>query len=272
MTTYTKPFLKWAGGKYRILDNILTALPDGDRLIEPFVGSGVVFLNATTKYKDVLVGDSNPDLINLYNFIKNEGSSFINDLEVYFNGSFFNEVSYYKLREQFNLSKDPRERSILFVYLNRHCFNGLCRYNSKGGFNVPFGKYKTIYFPKNELIMFHQRSQKVTFKCVDFSTLLSEAVSGDVIYMDPPYLPLTDTANFSDYSSDGGFDLDKQILLAKTAESLKTKGIPVVISNHDTSVARDLYRNATKIESLMVSRMISGNGNRGKASELIASY
>lgn len=270
--TYQKPFLKWAGSKAKILDAILGALPTGDRLIEPFVGSGVVFLNAVDKYKEIIVGDSNPDLINLYEHIKTEGPAFIKDVAKYFDGTYFNEASFYALRTQFNKSKDTRERAILFVYLNRHCFNGLCRYNSKGEFNVPVGRYKTILFPEADMLKFHQKSQNVSFNCGDFEALLSQVKPGDVVYMDPPYLPLTATANFSDYSSDGGFGLDKQEALAKQAERMKALGARVVISNHDTAVARDLYRNATQIHSIMVQRMISGNGNRDKAPELIAVY
>lgn len=269
---YQKPFLKWAGSKAKVLEHLLPLLPSGDTYYEPFVGSGVVFLNVSHLYNKMIVGDSNPDLINLYTFIKNEGLTFIQDIETYFDGSNFNETSFYKLRTEFNQSVDTRKRAILFVYLNRHCFNGLCRYNSKGEFNVPFGKYKTIYFPKDEMIEFHKRSQNVEFFCSDFESLLSNVSKGDVVYMDPPYLPLSITSNFSDYSSDGGFGMVKQKALALQAERIKQLGATVVISNHDTVDARTLYINATSIKSILVQRNISGNGNRSKAPELIAVY
>lgn len=271
-TSIQKSFLKWAGSKTKVLPDLIPFLIKGDTFFEPFVGSGVVFLNVSHLYKNVIVGDSNPDIINLYTFLKTEGLKFINDVENYFDGSNFNEVSFYKLREQFNKSKDTRERACLFVYLNRHCFNGLCRYNSKGEFNVPFGKYKTIYFPKDEMLEFHKRSQNVTFKCVDFEDLLTNVTARDVVYMDPPYLPLSTTANFSDYSSDGGFGMDKQKSLAVQAERMHALGARVVVSNHDTPVARDLYQNATTLKQILVQRNISGGSNRGKAAELIAVY
>ena len=133
-----KPFLKWAGGNYRLIDRIQSVLPAGNRLIEPFVGSGAVFLN--TNYKSNLLTDSNPDLINLFKNLQNEGQNFINYCSSFFVPENNNELAFYQFREEFNTTTDIRKKSALFGYLNRHCFNGLCRYNSKGGFNVPFGR------------------------------------------------------------------------------------------------------------------------------------
>ncbi len=133
----TRPFLKWAGNKYRIIDHVRESLPQGKRLIEPFAGSAAVFLN--TDYEHYIINDNNPDLIHLYNILKKEGATFIKKCRYYFTPRFNNEEQYYKLRQKFNDSRNTYKRAILFVYLNRHGYNGLCRYNLKGGYNVPFG-------------------------------------------------------------------------------------------------------------------------------------
>jgi len=148
-TTNIRPFLKWAGNKYRIIDRVRSSLPKGKRLVEPFAGSCAVFLN--TNYENYLINDNNPDLIHLYNILKKEGAAFIKKCRYYFTPKFNDEEQYYKLRKKFNETSDKHKRAILFVYLNRHGYNGLCRYNLKGGYNVPFVRYKSPYFPENEM-------------------------------------------------------------------------------------------------------------------------
>ena len=128
-----RPFLKWAGGKYRIIERIRELLPEGERLVEPFVGSGAVFLN--TRYPTYLLADSNPDLINLYRILQTEGEAFIAYCKRNFTARNNSPESYYRLRDVFNTTRDLRRKSALFVYLNRHGYNGLCRYNAKGRFN-----------------------------------------------------------------------------------------------------------------------------------------
>jgi len=264
-----KPFLKWAGGKYKIIDKIKASLPTGNRLIEPFAGSGAVFLN--TDYSNYLIADSNADLITIFQFVQKEGLDFIE----YAKGLFIPENNqqeiFYLLREEFNTTKDLRRKAAIFIYMNRHCFNGLCRYNSKGGFNVPFGKYASPTFPEKEMINFHEKSKNVVFKVSDFSETMKEAVKGDVVYCDPPYVPLNLTSNFTSYTQDG-FGMDEQFKLASLANELMEKGIPVIISNHDTDFTRNAYATA-KIEAFDVQRFISSNAsNRNKASELIAVF
>jgi len=134
-----RPFLKWAGNKYQILHRIQQHLPAGKRLVEPFVGSGALFLNSD--YERYLLADSNLDLINLYNLLKKEGPNFIEYCQGLFVDKHNNPDIYYQYRLEFNTTNDVRRKSALFIYLNRHGYNGLCRYNSKGGFNVPFGLY-----------------------------------------------------------------------------------------------------------------------------------
>ena len=266
-----KPFLKWPGGKFGLLDKIQNRLDDGKRLIEPFVGSGAVFLNS--HYKKYLLADTNPDLINLYLHLQQEGEAFIEYCQSFFTQKNNCETKYYSFRKKFNQTEDSRLKSALFIYLNRHCYNGLCRYNSKHEFNTPFGRYKKPYFPENELHAFHLASKKATFIHASFVETMKKAKAGDVIYCDPPYVPLSKTAYFTDYFS-GGFAWEDQIELASWATKLSRKGIPVIISNHNTNNTRTLYKEAgASTEHFMVRRTISCNtSSRNKVGELLAVF
>lgn len=276
-----KPFLKWAGGKYKIIDRVVSALPPGQgkRLIEPFVGSGAVFLNAD--YESYLLADTNPDLINLYKYIQKEGANFVDYAAPLFIPANNTEAAFYRLRDEFNMCTDTKRRSALFIYLNRHGFNGLCRYNTSGKFNVPFGRYSRPAFPTDEIFNFHQKSQKANFIISDFRTTLNEvkdaakglkgAITHEVVYCDPPYAPLTATANFSHYTQDG-FNLSDQAELAALAGILQKIGIPVIISNHDTEFTRTIYQGADILD-FDVQRFISSKTqHRHKAAELIAKF
>lgn len=264
-----KPFLKWAGNKYQIINKIKFVLPDAKRLVEPFVGSGAVFLN--TNFSKYLLADFNEDLINVYLYLQNDGKKFIAYCKRYFNEKYNNPENFYELRSIFNSTNNSRLKSALFVYLNKHCFNGLCRYNLKGEFNTPFGKYLKPYFPEIEMNFFYEKSQNAIIKHTDFSDTLLSAKKGDVVYCDPPYVPLSKTANFTSYSS-GGFGEEQQKLLAKLAEELSAKSIPVIISNHNTTFTREAYKKA-HISTFEVQRYISCNGaNRSKAAEVLAVF
>ncbi|MDH5179085.1 MAG: Dam family site-specific DNA-(adenine-N6)-methyltransferase [Gammaproteobacteria bacterium] len=265
-----RPFLKWAGSKFRIIDRIQRLLPPGKRLIEPFTGSGAVFLN--TDYDHYLLSDNNPDLINLYRYLQEDGQAFIDYCKNYYFGDKFNNPdTYYKRRELFNKTTDLRKKSALFLYLNRHGYNGLCRYNSSGGFNVPFGRYKHPYFPAKEMLAFHYKSQYAEFRVAGFETVMQNAKRGDVIYCDPPYHPLSASANFTTYSA-GGFSEAQQHQLAALAKAARERNIPVLISNHNTRFTLDVYADAT-LENFPVRRFISCNGNRrDHAGELLALY
>jgi DNA adenine methylase len=269
--TDVKPFLKWAGNKFQILQRILEVLPSGGRLIEPFVGSGAVFLN--TDYPSYLLTDTNRDLITLYGCLQEDGESFIEYCRSFFTPKNNAEEVFYTLRAEFNTTEDRHLKAALFLFLNRHCYNGLCRYNAKGEFNAPFGRYKKPYFPAQEMRFFSDKAnrQKAIFQVWDFEKAMRSAKPGDVVYCDPPYVPLSRTANFTNYST-GGFDLESQQRLADVAKEVAGRGLTVVISNHDTDFTRRAYANADLI-SFQVQRYISCNGaNRGKAAELLAVY
>lgn len=264
-----RPFLKWAGNKYQVLEHIKTVLPRGNRLIEPFAGAGAVFLNFD--YDKYLLTDNNRDLINLYLTLQSAGEPFIN-----YSKSFFIEENnrgsrYYELRELFNTTSDTRLKAALFIYLNRHGYNGLCRYNSKGWFNTPFGQYSKPCFPEKSMRYFLIKAKNAVFKVADFRDIMHSAKKGDVIYCDPPYVPLSSTANFTTYSS-GGFGSKDQVDLAELALELAGRGIPVLISNHATEFTLNAYKTA-RIERFYVQRYISCDGaNRGKAEEVLALF
>jgi DNA adenine methylase len=266
----SKPFLKWAGGKHKLVPFIASHLsPLRRRLIEPFAGSAA--LSLALEFESYLLNDANPDLIGLFQILKNEKQAFIDYAHQYFSAEHNQEKRFYALREQFNNSEAPIERAALFVYLNRHAFNGLCRYNSKGQFNVPFGRYRAPYFPEKEMQAFTQKAERMEIQCSDFQTALQQVNSDDTIYCDPPYVPLSTTASFTAYSKDS-FNLEEQSRLATVAQQIASQSQGVLISNHDTGLTRELYCNA-RLETISVQRNIAANGSsRQKVGELLAIY
>ncbi|AIS53615.1 Dam family site-specific DNA-(adenine-N6)-methyltransferase [Vibrio coralliilyticus] len=265
-----RAFLKWAGGKYGLVEDIQRYLPEGRKLVEPFVGAGSVFLN--TDYEQYLLADINPDLINLYNLLKESPEAYISEAKRWFVPENNRKEAYLSIRAQFNATDDVTYRSLAFLYMNRFGFNGLCRYNKKGGFNVPFGSYKKPYFPEAELEFFAKKAKKATFVCESYTDTFKRARKGSVVYCDPPYAPLSNTANFTSYAGNG-FTLDDQAALADVAErAAKERHIPVLISNHDTTLTRRLYHGA-ELNVVKVKRTISRNGaGRNKVDELLALF
>lgn len=266
MNKKNRAFLKWAGGKFALTEQINYRLPKGKRLIEPFVGAGSVFLNSD--FEHYLLNDINPDLIEMYKIIKRKPKQFIVDAKHYFQEKYNDEAVYYKLRQEFNDCRDSYKRSLLFLYMNRHGYNGLCRYNKNGGFNVPFGRYKKPYFPEKELLFFAEKAKKATFTCKPYQKLFQYLRDDDVIYCDPPYVPLSKSASFTCYAS-AGFNLDDQANLAKLARESKCA---VLLSNHDTTLTQELYRDAV-CDKVMVSRTISSKSStRQPVGELFALF
>lgn len=264
-----RAFLKWAGGKYPLLDDIKRHLPQGECLIEPFVGAGSVFLN--TDFSRYILADINSDLISLYNIVKTRTDEYVQASRELFMPETNQAEVYYRFREEFNASEDPFRRAVLFLYLNRFGYNGLCRYNLRGEFNVPFGRYKKPYFPEAELYHFAEKAQNAEFHCLSYEECMDRADSNSVVYCDPPYAPLSATANFTAYHTNS-FSPKEQAHLAEMAEKLVSKQIPVLISNHDTPDTREWYRSAKHFQ-VKVRRSISSNGGtRKKVNELLALY
>lgn len=227
--------LKWVGSKSRLLPQLLPHLPKGKRLVEPFAGSCSVMLN--TEYDEYLIGDVNPDLIALYKAIAANPYDVIDIARLLFE-NYNHAYGYYINRDSFNHNDDPAWRPALFLYLNRHCFNGLCRYNKAGGFNVPYGKYKKPYFPEAEILAFAEKAKRATFLCAGYAETLDLVRDGDVVYCDPPYL--TESQSFTQYHA-SGFDAVDHGRLTRKLRKLARKGIIVVASNSDVEAVRYLY-------------------------------
>lgn len=267
-----RPFLKWAGNKYRLLSKLLPLIGSPKRYCEPFAGSLSVSLNVEAE--EYIINDINQDLINLYSFVIND-SNFINDCEDFFKEA-NEESTFYNRRSCFNDITELRQKSLLFVYLNRHCFNGLTRYNKSGKFNVPFGKYKSPYFPRNEMENFKEffkNKEVARFNSLSFDNeeLYKFLDKNDVVYFDPPYIPVSETSNFTNYSSEG-FSFEQQIELAQLAKKLTTNGVKVIISNHDCPQSRELYSSA-KIIPIEITHLISAkSSSRKKITEIIAVF
>jgi DNA adenine methylase len=240
-------------------------------LIEPFVGSGAVALNLG--FDSALLGDTNADLISLFQIVGRAPQRFITACAREFAPATNSATAYAQRRAEFNATRDPFRRAVLFVYLNRHGYNGLCRYNRRGHFNVPFGRHARPYFPRAELRHFARTLQTEKFVRADFRGLIAQAGEGDFIYCDPPYAPPAGRArSFTAYAA-VSFSAQDQRDLADAARAAAQRGACVVISNHDSPFTRALYQDATEIRRVTMPRAISRRADRRKpARELLAIY
>ncbi|HCL5307977.1 TPA: Dam family site-specific DNA-(adenine-N6)-methyltransferase [Salmonella enterica] len=268
--TWRRPFLKWAGGKYSMLPDLYQLIPAGRRLIEPFVGGGSVFLNSD-KHACFLLADVNTDLINLYQMLAVVPGAVIRHARVMFDR--LNDAeSYTALRNEFNAQvMDGPERAAAFLFLNRHCFNGLIRYNRNNQFNVGWGKYPSPYFPLDEINAFTEMAHNCVFMAAGFHRTLALAGEGDVVYCDPPYEPMPGTAGFTHYAA-GGFTWDDQVALAECCVAAHQRGARVVIGNSTAPRVIDLYsQHGFEIHHISARRSISGKGStRETAKDLVA--
>lgn len=267
MLEEARPFVKWAGGKRQLLDELTKGLPSFSNYHEPFIGGGALFfrLEAEDKIKKAYLGDSNEELINAYSVIKNEVFELMAELASpdYAN----NETAYYKIRASRPTPKV--KRAARFIYLNKTAFNGLYRVNSKGGFNVPFGRYTNPnILDSGNLLLVHRALQKDELYCGDFTSVLKNAKKGDFVYFDPPYFPISKTSNFTSYTQNSFSEKDQQRLM-KTFKELDTRGAYVMLSNSYNDFIADLYAEFEP-EVVHANRMINCKGDkRGKIRELI---
>jgi DNA adenine methylase len=266
-----RTFLKWAGGKTKLVSVIRGLVPtDAKRLIEPFVGSGAVAINLD--FPATILADGNADLMGVYCELQRGGKRFMAQCERLFTPDANSADVYYERRAEFNTTTNRRRKAALFVYLNRHGYNGLCRYNSRGGFNVPFGRYKAPGFPGAPMAVFHDRLARCELQAADFRPIIAAAGPGDFVYCDPPYVPASATANFTAYSKTA-FGPIEQADLAKACRDAALRGACAVISNHDNSTTRALYAGADERHELLVGRRISCRpGGRTAVPELIVVY
>ncbi|HFF7182008.1 Dam family site-specific DNA-(adenine-N6)-methyltransferase [Enterobacter hormaechei] len=267
---WQRPFLKWAGGKYSLLPELDRLIPAGKRLIEPFVGGGSVFLNSD-KHERFLLADVNADLINLYQMLEVDHIRVCSLARMLFERA-NSEVAYKELRDEFNnQSMGAPERAAAFLFLNRHCFNGLIRYNRDGFFNVGWGKYEAPYFPEIEIKAFKQKSHKCVFLNAGYRRTLALAGEGDVVYCDPPYEPLPGTAGFTNYAA-GGFSWADQISLAESCVAAHQRGAKVLISNSTAPRVLELYeQHGFTLHHVDARRAISSKGStRETAKDIVA--
>lgn len=271
-----KPLIKWAGGKRQIAEELYSRFPvdwDKGTYFEPFIGGAAMFLHVTPT-KGV-IADLNSRLYGFYLLVKSNPEklySGIAKIADEFNAAndFEKKELYLLLREQYNASKvDSSKSAILLYVLNKLCFNGLYRENSQGGFNVPFGQKKHLaYIDKEELMLVSDALAETEIINADFETTISKAVSGDFVYLDPPYIPIDTTSSFTSYHSNG-FGIAEQQRLATAMINMKRDGIKAMCSNSDTPLTRQIFEKLN-IESIMAPRMVSAKASgRGSVSELV---
>lgn len=266
---FERSIFKWAGGKFGVLEQIFRYLPEGKRLIEPFVGGGAVFMNAG--YQENLLNDVNADLINFYKTLQREAHSLITLAHRFFQ-DYNTQEGYLAVRNAFNKQVyDDLHRAAAFLFLNRHCFNGLTRYNQAGEFNVGYGKYKTPYFPLQEMEAFLGAEGRSEFVCGDFAAVIEAAGEGDVIFCDPPYEPLPNTEGFTNYSGHD-FKFEEQKRLVSLLTDAHRRGAKVLITNSGAPNIRELYQDSGfRVEPLFARRSVSCKGDtRGVAHDVIA--
>lgn len=270
-----KPPLKWAGSKVRVIPELLKHLPAGKRLVEPFAGSCAVMMN--TDYDAYLIGDANHQLVNAYVMMAHHTDALLTELEALFAaGSVGSESQrgefYYCVRARLNHGAlSAIELAASFLYLNRHGYNGMCRYNLRGEFNVPFGKYKSPYFPASEVRAFAAKAKRASFVCADFTETLGLVGTGDVIYCDPPYNPAAGKSSFTKYHS-ADFNAACQQRLAAMLECLTDKGYPVIASNSDSDMTHSQYDHRRfDLHKISVARSVgAATGGSSNAPEIIA--
>lgn len=274
------PFLKWAGGKGQLLKQYDEFFPKVPMryYFEPFVGSGAVFfhLRGHGLFEHYSLSDVNKELINCYQIVKNEVEELIKLLAVHKKLHTEQGKEYYyqiraKDRESQWKNTSPVERAARMIYLNKTCFNGLWRVNSQGQFNVPMGRYKAPdILNEDRLLAASAALQGVELKVSGFEQVLEYAQEGDFVYFDPPYVPLSPTANFTSYSADS-FGESDQRHLADIFAKLDKKGCRVMLSNSDTRLVRELYQAFHfGIKEVNARRAISSNGSdRGPITEVV---
>lgn len=278
------PFLRWAGGKRQLLGELLAELPDGfhlstNRYFEPFIGGGAVMFAlagtpaaaglAPTRRKTgrpIVINDVNPDLANTYTVLRDQPADLIAALGELAGDT--TEARYYEMRA--HVPTDPVDAAARTIYLNRTTFNGLYRQNSAGQFNVPWGRLANPTICNTELLeACSQWLSHAEIRCGSFIAAVADAAAGDVVYLDPPYVPLTPTASFSKYAKDDFGEMD-QWALAGVIRGLLDRGAHVILSNSDTELTRRIYGDDLELRSVNASRSVSASAaSRASVLEVI---
>ena len=272
---HAKPFVKWAGGKRALLEILCASLPQNfNAYFEPFLGGGALFFELANKGllqgKKVYLNDKNAELINAYLAIQKEPQKLLNELNSMQKAH--SKEHFYSIRaldREVNFSVlNPIFRAARFIYLNKTCFNGLCRYNAKGQFNTPFGAYKNPKIYDETLILnAHYALQDAVILNEDFEFVRDLAKKGDFVYFDPPYFPLNSTSSFTSYTQN--FLENEQIRLYALFCDLNSRGVKLLQSNSSTDFIKNLYKNF-HIQAIQAKRAINCKGDkRGAVSEFV---
>lgn len=266
-----RPVIKWVGGKRQIIKQIAPYIPPTfSTYYEPFLGGGAVLL--ALQPKKAVVNDINSELMNLYVVIKDNVEDLITDLKKH-----KNEADYFYQIRELDRQKDkyqnltPIQRASRIIYLNKTCYNGLFRVNKTGEFNTPFGHYKNPNIVNGatlRAVSDYFNTAEIDFFCGDFAESLQKVKKDDFVYLDPPYDPLSDTANFTGYSR-GGFGQIEQIRLKELCDRLNEKKVKFLLSNSATDFIKELYQEY-RIEVVQASRLINSKADkRGEINELL---
>lgn len=264
------PFVKWVGGKRQLLHEIDLHVPTFSTYYEPFVGGGAVLFHLQPR--KAVINDSNSELTNLYKVIKDSPEELIEDLKQHENQPdyFYNIRSRDRDRQQYEQMSDV-EKASRIIYLNKTCYNGLFRVNNAGEFNAPFGRYKNPNIV-NEItiraVSDYLSATDIQIKNVDYEDSLKGIRKGAFVYFDPPYDPVSSSANFTGYTK-GGFGRDEQERLKSVCDKLSAKGVKFLLSNSSTDFIRDLYKDYTTV-FVQANRAVNSKGDkRGKVAELL---
>lgn len=267
-TALPKPFVKWVGGKTQLLSKLAERVPnDFGRYYEPFVGGGALFFRLQPAR--ACLTDINPDLVNLYTVIRDQVDDLIKDLSQHV----YEKDYFYRVR---GVDRTPGyaawtdvQRASRFIYLNKTCYNGLYRVNSKGQFNAPFGRYTspTILDTAN-LYACHKALEKAVIEVADFHTVRRRIRANDFVYFDPPYAPLSATSKFTSYTKNG-FDVEMQYALRDLCRALNKRSVRFMLSNSSAPLILDLY-SEFNVEFVYATRSINSKaGKRGKIPEVV---
>lgn len=268
-----KPFLKWAGGKGQLLSTIGELIPVGIRTyFEPFLGGGAVFwmLGMKRDFEQAVLNDFNQELIDTYTAVRDSPDKLIAALNTHRSMAWNTKEYFEGIRRQNPKDLALVDRAARMIYLNKTCYNGLYRVNKKGEFNTPFGKYRNpgLFESGSLRACASVLNRSVQLRQGDFTEAVATAGPGDLVYFDPPYVPVSDTANFLSYTSDGFSGAD-QHRLALTAQHLADRDVSVILSNSDTELVRKLYEGFEMINIRVKRNINSKASGRGHVGELL---
>jgi DNA adenine methylase len=266
------PFVKWVGGKRQLMDHIVAALPRNIRnttYVEPFVGGGAVLFHLQPR--EAIINDANSELVNVYNVIRNSVDNLIADLRTHKNNAdYFYSIRHLDRTPEFE-GMDEIRRASRLIYLNKTCFNGLYRVNNAGEFNSPFGGYKApniVNEPVLRAVSAYLNANNVQIRNTDYAAVLQDIGRNSMVYLDPPYHPISESSNFTGYVQ-GGWDMFDQVRLREACDELDRRGIRFMLSNSSCSFIRDQYH-AYNIATVKATRSINSNGQgRGEIDEVL---